>query len=127
VVVAPDASYASQLPGLIVGGVGMALYFAPAAGLVMSSVRPAEHIASGANNALREVGGALGVAVFATVFSAQGGYDSARSFTDGAVPAVWTGASAVALATVAALLIPRRRSAPAPEPVVARKRAPIAA
>lgn len=58
---APDASYVSQLPGLIVGGVGMALYFAPAASLVMSSVRPAEQgIASGASNALREVGGASG-------------------------------------------------------------------
>ena len=44
----------------------MALFFAPAANLVMSSVRPSEQgIASGANNALREVGGALGIAVLA--------------------------------------------------------------
>ncbi|MGW0960626.1 hypothetical protein ACWD4K_16660 [Streptomyces gelaticus] len=64
--------------------------------------------------------------MLATVFSAQGGYDSARSFTDGTVPAVWIGASAVALAAVAALLVPRRRSTPAPEPVAARKRAPVA-
>ncbi|MFD4761521.1 MFS transporter [Streptomyces sp. NPDC058439] len=117
-VIGPDASYVSQLPGLIVGGVGMAMYFAPAASLVMSSVRPAEQgIASGANNALREVGGALGVAVLATVFSSQGGYESARSFTDGTVPAVWTGAGVVALAALVALLIPggRHASAPAPE------------
>ncbi|SFX85917.1 Major Facilitator Superfamily protein [Streptomyces atratus] len=127
-VIAPDASYASQLPGLIIGGVGTALYFAPAASLVMSSVRPAEQgIASGANNALREVGGALGVAVLATVFSSQGGYGSARAFTDGTVPAVWIGASAVALAVVVALLIPRRRSTPAPESAVAEKLAPVAA
>ncbi|WP_406496586.1 MFS transporter [Streptomyces sp. NBC_00846] len=117
-VIGPDASYVSQLPGLIVGGVGMAMYFAPAASLVMSSVRPAEQgIASGANNALREVGGALGVAVLATVFSSQGGYESVRSFTDGTVPAVWTGAGVVALAALVALLIPggRHASAPAPE------------
>ncbi|MER8090456.1 MFS transporter [Streptomyces sp. NPDC058316] len=127
-VIGPDTSYVSQLPGLMVGGVGMALYFAPAASLVMSSVRPAEQgIASGANNALREVGGALGVAVLATVFSSQGGYDSARSFTDGTVPAVWIGAGAVALAALVALLIPGRRNAPAPEPEAAGERVPVAA
>lgn len=116
-VLAPDVSYAAQLPGLIVSGIGMALYFAPAASLVMSSVRPAEQgIASGASNALREVGGALGVAVLATVFSAQGGLGSPRFFTDGTVPAVWIGAGAVALAALVALLIPGRRDAPAPEP-----------
>ncbi|MGW2637672.1 DHA2 family efflux MFS transporter permease subunit [Streptomyces sp. NPDC001348] len=107
-----DVSYAAQLPGLIVSGIGMALYFAPAANLVMSSVRPQEQgIASGANNALREVGGALGVAVMSSIFSAQGGYESARNFVDGLRPALVTGAAVVALAAVAALVIPGRRSA----------------
>ncbi|MGN5631240.1 DHA2 family efflux MFS transporter permease subunit [Streptomyces sp. AC154] len=124
---APDASYAAQLPGLIVGGVGMALYFAPAASLVMSSVRPAEQgIASGASNALREVGGALGVAVLATVFSSQGGYDSARTFTDGTVLAVWLGAGVVALAALVALMIPGRRGTPAPEAGQSGERVPMA-
>ncbi|MET7340074.1 MFS transporter [Streptomyces sp. NPDC005547] len=110
--IAPDASYVSQLPGLIVGGIGMALYFAPAASLVMSSVRPVEQgIASGANNALREVGGALGVAVLTTVFASQGGLESAQSFTDGTVPAVWIGSGVVALAALVALMIPGRRAA----------------
>lgn len=68
-------SYAAQLPALILGGVGMALYFAPAA-----------------NNALREVGGALGIASLSAVFSAQGGYESAQSFVDGLGPALWAGA-----------------------------------
>ncbi|MEV6161115.1 DHA2 family efflux MFS transporter permease subunit [Streptomyces sp. NPDC052052] len=122
-VIGPDASYASQLPGLIVGGIGMALYFAPAASLVMSSVRPSEQgIASGANNALREVGGSLGVAVLATVFSSQGGYASARSFTDGTVPALWIGSGVVALAALVALLIPARRGDAAPEPEAAEDR-----
>ncbi|WNI29879.1 DHA2 family efflux MFS transporter permease subunit [Streptomyces sp. ITFR-6] len=125
---APDASYVSQLPGLIVGGVGMALYFAPAASLVMSSVRPAEQgIASGASNALREVGGALGVAVLATVFSSQGGYDSARTFTDGTVLALWLGAGVVALAALVALMIPGRRDTPAPEAGQAGERVLVAA
>ncbi|QKW25442.1 DHA2 family efflux MFS transporter permease subunit [Streptomyces similanensis] len=117
-VVTTDVSYTAQLPGLIISGVGMALYFAPAANLVMSSVRPQQQgIASGANNALREVGGALGIAVMSSIFSAQGGYESARSFVDGLRPALVVGAAMVALAAVAALLIPRRRAAgqdPAP-------------
>ncbi|MFF7469355.1 DHA2 family efflux MFS transporter permease subunit [Streptomyces sp. NPDC008092] len=111
-VVTADASYAAQLPGLIVSGIGMALYFAPAANLVMSAVRPQEQgIASGANNALREVGGALGVAVMSSIFSAQGGYQSAQSFVDGLKPALYTGSAVVVLAGIAALAIPGRRRA----------------
>ncbi|MFI1681137.1 DHA2 family efflux MFS transporter permease subunit [Streptomyces sp. NPDC020607] len=110
VVVAPDASYTVQLPALIISGIGMSLYFAPASNLVMSSVRPQEQgIASGANNALREVGGALGIAVMSSIFSAQGGYESGWDFVNGLEPALWVGAGVVALAAVAALCIPSRR------------------
>jgi len=124
-VVAAGVSYGAQLPGLIISGIGMALYFAPASHLVMASVRPQEQgIASGANNALREVGGALGIAVMASIFSAQGSYASAVSFVDGLRPALWVGAVVVAVAGGAALLIPRRRAESeaalpeaAPEPV----------
>jgi EmrB/QacA subfamily drug resistance transporter len=111
-VLEPGVSYAAQLPALILGGVGMALYFAPAASVVMSSVSPGEEgIASGANNALREVGGALGIAVLGAVFAAQGGYESSEAFTDGTVPALWIGAGAVAVAALVALMIPGRRAA----------------
>jgi EmrB/QacA subfamily drug resistance transporter len=111
-VVAAHASYAAQLPALIVSGIGMSLYFAPASNLVMSSVRPQEQgIASGANNALREVGGALGIAVMSSIFSAQGGYGTAQTFVDGLRPALVVGSAVVALAGVAALLIPTARRA----------------
>jgi EmrB/QacA subfamily drug resistance transporter len=109
-VVAADTSYAAQLPALIISGIGMSLYFAPASNLAMSSVRVQEQgIASGTNNALREVGGALGIAVMASVFSAQGGYETARTFVDGIEPALWVGSFTVAGAGVAALFIPGRR------------------
>ncbi|MFH8487994.1 MFS transporter [Streptomyces longisporoflavus] len=108
-IVQTDVSYAAQLPALIISGVGMALYFAPAANLVMSSVRPSEQgIASGANNALREVGGALGIAILASVFSAQGGYGPAQHFVDGLGPALWVGAALVGVGAVAAALLPGR-------------------
>jgi hypothetical protein len=78
----------------------------------MSSVRPQEQgIASGANNALREVGGALGIAVMSSIFSAQGGYGTAQTFVDGLRPALVVGSAMVALAGVAALLIPTARHA----------------
>lgn len=111
-VVDPGVSYAAQLPALIISGIGMGLFFAPAANLVMSSVRGTEQgIASGANNALREVGGALGIAIMSSIFSSQGGYDSAQTFVDGLQPALVTGAAVVAVAGAAALLIPRHRAA----------------
>ncbi|MGC5041367.1 MFS transporter [Streptomyces sp. DT190] len=110
VVATADASYGAQLPALIISGIGMALFFAPASHLVMASVRPEEQgIASGANNALREVGGALGIAVMASIFAAQGGYETGRTFVDGMRPALVTGSAVVALAGVAALLVPSRR------------------
>ncbi|MFI7383219.1 DHA2 family efflux MFS transporter permease subunit [Streptomyces sp. NPDC049813] len=120
--IAPDVSYTAQLPALVISGIGMSLYFAPASNLVMSSVRPHEQgIASGSNNALREVGGALGIAVMSSIFAAHGAYDSAQHFVDGIQPALWVGAAAVAVAGVATLFIPRRTptkvagdSAPAP-------------
>lgn len=112
VIVEADVSCAAQLPALIISGVGMALYFAPAANLVMSSVRASEQgIASGANNALREVGGALGIAILASVFSAQGGYQSAQSFVDGLGPALWVGAALVGVGAVAAAMLPGRARA----------------
>ena len=89
-------------------GTGMALVFAPVANVVLSSVRPEEQgKASGANNAIREVGGALGVAVLAAVFSSAGSYRTGHTFVNGLVPAVWTGAGVLAVGALLALLVPR--------------------
>jgi len=61
-----------------------ALAFAPSANAVLSSVRQTETgQASGATNAIREVGGVMGVAVLAGVFAAKGGYTDPQAFTDG--------------------------------------------
>lgn len=121
-----DASYGIQLPGLIISGIGMALFFAPAANLVMSSVLPKEQgIASGANNALREVGGALGIAIMASIFLAQGGYETGQTFVDGLRPALVTGAGVVALAGVAALLIPSRKRSVLTEESISAEPAPV--
>ncbi|MFI1355448.1 hypothetical protein ACH4TV_18025 [Streptomyces sp. NPDC020898] len=67
-------------------------------------------IASGADNAIREVGRAD----LTAVFSAQGGYESASTFMDGLIPALWAGAGTVALAVPLALLMLRQRKADGP-------------
>ncbi len=70
----------------------MALVFAPSANAVLSSVRTDEAgQASGATNAIRELGGVLGIAVLATVFTSHGSYLSAHGFISGLVPAMWVG------------------------------------
>ncbi|MFF0723662.1 DHA2 family efflux MFS transporter permease subunit [Streptomyces sp. NPDC004134] len=110
-------SYGSILPALTVSGVGMAMYFAPSANVVLSSVAPEEQgIASGANNALRELGGALGIALLAAVFSAQGGHETPQSFVDGLAPALWVGAAGVGLGAALALLIHKHRAPAAAAP-----------
>jgi MFS family permease len=121
-------SYGSILPALTVSGVGMAMYFAPSANVVLSSVAPEEQgIASGANNALRELGGALGIALLAAVFSAQGGYETGQSFVDGLTPALWVGAAGVGLGALLALLIHKHRSPSASAPLAApeKDRTPV--
>ena len=91
-------------------GVGMALVFAPVSNMILSSVsRSDEGKASGANNAIREVGGALGVAVLASVFSREGNVLTGQGFVDGLVPAVWIGAAVLAAGALLALAVPGRR------------------
>jgi EmrB/QacA subfamily drug resistance transporter len=109
-IVSATAPYADFVAPFVISGIGMGLFFAPVANVVLSAVRPEEEgQASGANNAIRELGGVFGVAVLATVFSTYGGYESGQAFVDGLEPALWIGAIVVALGAVAALMIPRRR------------------
>ena len=110
VVASPTVAYVEMIPALVMAGVGMSLYFAPVANLVLSTVRRKEEgKASGVNNTVREVGGVFGVAVLASVFSAVGGYASPQLFVSGMTAALWVGAAAVAVAGIAALAIPPRQ------------------
>ena len=94
----------------ILSGIGMGMFFAPVANIVLSAVgRRDEGKASGASNAIREVGGVFGVAVLAAIFSRTGGYESAEAFTEGLVAATWVGAAVVAVGAVIALAVPGKR------------------
>src|SRR3954453_7577923 len=88
-VATPTVDYLVLVPAFITAGIGMGLFFAPIANVVLSAVRPDEEgKASGANNAIREIGGVFGVAVLASIFSANGSYASGQAFVDGMVPAL---------------------------------------
>src|SRR5215211_3505100 len=66
----PSIPYVELIGPFAISGLGMALFFAPVANVVLSSVRPEEEgQASGANNAIRELGGVFGVAVLAAIFT----------------------------------------------------------
>jgi EmrB/QacA subfamily drug resistance transporter len=124
-VLSPDISYGKMVPGLVLSGIGMGLYFAPVAHTILSSVRREEAgQASGAHSATREIGGVFGVAVLATIFASYGGYGTPQTFTDGIIPALWAGAAIVGCGAFAALLIPKPTHPPADAAVVAE---PVAA
>src|SRR5882724_2748806 len=109
----PTTPYVDLVGPFTLSGIGMALFFAPVANVVLSSVRHEEEgQASGANNAIRELGGVFGVAVLAAVFAAKGGYGSGQQFVDGMNPAVGIGAAVVAVGSIAAFAIKR---SPQPE------------
>jgi EmrB/QacA subfamily drug resistance transporter len=109
--------YTTGLVPFVLGGSGMALVFAPSASAILSVVRPDQAgQASGAANAIREVGGVFGVAVLATVFSGAGSYATGHAFVAGLVPALWVGVAVLAAVALllAAVRWPASETAPQP-------------
>ena len=108
VILSPGESYTMLVVPFVLAGAGMAMVFAPASNAVLGSVAPAEAgQASGATNAIRELGGVLGIAVLASVFSAHGSYATAASVAAGLAAALPVGAAFLAAGAVIALLVPR--------------------
>ena len=116
-IASPTVHYSALIGPFVMAGIGLGLFFAPVANVVLGSVEPhAEGQASGANNAIRELGGVFGVAVLASIFTHYGSYQTPHTFVTGLTPAVYVGALIVALGAIAALFIERRRrTATAPQ------------
>jgi EmrB/QacA subfamily drug resistance transporter len=107
----PTTPYWQLVAPFAISGIGMAMFWAPVANVVLSAVRPEEQgQASGANNAIRELGGVFGVAVLASVFSSYGGYRTQETFVNGMNAAVWIGAGVVLLGAIAAFAIGKTRA-----------------
>jgi predicted MFS family arabinose efflux permease len=104
------SSFWHILPGLLVGGVGMAITMAPTMTAAMGSV-PVDKagVGSAVINSMRQVGGALGIAVMGTVVATQvtvapGAPGYASEFVDGYHRALLVGAVMLAAGAVIAVL-----------------------
>lgn len=101
-------TYGALVPGLALAGIGMGLTFAPSATAVLADMAPDDHgIASSSNATVRELGGALGVAVLVAVFQGAGGDLTPAGYAVGLQPAVLVGAAVVGLGAVVAAFMPR--------------------
>jgi EmrB/QacA subfamily drug resistance transporter len=106
-ILSTHVAYSQMIVPFVMAGAGMALVFAPSANAVLASVRTEQAgQASGANNAIREVGGVLGVAVLASVFTGSGGYSTRQAFIDGLFPAMWVGVAVLAAGALVVLMFP---------------------
>jgi EmrB/QacA subfamily drug resistance transporter len=104
-IVAPGMGYGELGVALAVTGAGTSFCFPTVANAVLGSVPLREAgVASGTNNALRELGGVLGVAVLASVFARRGVYGSPRAFVDGFTQALWVSVAFSGFGILAALV-----------------------
>ena len=112
-----------MLVPFIFGGSGMALVFAPSASAILASVREDQAgQASGAANAIREIGGVFGVAVLGTIFAGAGSYANGHAFVSGLVPALWVAVAVLAAGALLLAAVPWSTAmvrAPAAEPAAA--------
>jgi EmrB/QacA subfamily drug resistance transporter len=108
-----DAGYVGHvLPGMVLLGTGAGLCFPALMGLAMSGATPADAgLASGLVNTSAQVGGALGLAVMATLSATRThhllatGHSSAAALTGGYHLAFWVAAALVLGAVVVALTL----------------------
>ena len=105
----PTAEYLTFVPAFIIAASG---WVCSSPRSPTSSCRPSgreeEGKASGANNAIRELGGVFGVAVLAAVFTANGSYATPDTYVAGLIPAMQVGAVVVGLGALAAVALPGR-------------------
>jgi len=117
------SSFWDILPGLLVGGFGIAITMAPTTAAAMGSVRVDKAgVGSAVINSMRQVGGSLGVAIMGTLLATQvsvGPRDPryAGQFVDGYHLALHFGAALLLAGALVAVLTVRSRSRAEPKPV----------
>ena len=118
-VIEPTISYLGLFGGFLLAGFGMSMVFAPVSNLLVQSVQEVEiGRASGTNNTVREIGGALGIAVMTAIFTSSGSYASGQAYVDGLNPAVLVAAGVLLAGAIISLAAPRLRG-PKPKGVAA--------
>lgn len=107
------------LPALVLLGIGGGLAFPALVGLAMSNARPEDSgLASGINNTMQQIGGAVGLAILATLAASrtdkatEDGKDLVHAVTEGYHLAFMVSAGLVTAALVVAAVVIRTPKAP---------------
>jgi EmrB/QacA subfamily drug resistance transporter len=114
--VSPDGSYVGDLlPGFLLIGVGLGFSFVPVSIAALAGIDGHDAgLASGLINTSQQIGGALGLAVLATVSTTRtenllaDGSDPAHALTSGFQLAFWVGVGLAAASLIATLVALRR-------------------
>jgi EmrB/QacA subfamily drug resistance transporter len=111
VVATPGVGYGALLAPMLASGAGLAIAI-PALTRSATSTTPLADIgrASGAFAMMRQLGGALGVAIGGAAFAAAGAITSRQQFSDGYRAAMVAAAALVLAGLIAAALLPGRAS-----------------
>jgi EmrB/QacA subfamily drug resistance transporter len=122
-----NSTFWAILPGLVIGGVGMGITMAPTTAAAMSSV-PVDKagVGSAVINAMRQVGGSLGIAVMGTLIATSvtvGRLSPAypSQFVDGYHRALLVGAAILLAGSVLAVLTVRPTRRPEPDALAAEE------
>jgi EmrB/QacA subfamily drug resistance transporter len=107
------------LPAYVTFALGLAFSFIPVSIAALAQVEPSEAgLASGLINTNQQVGGAIGVAVAATIFTSHAksllktGHDPAQAFTAGYQHAFWALLGLALLGAISAAVLLRRQEVP---------------
>jgi hypothetical protein len=104
--------YAAIVAPLVLAGCGVSMAMPAAQNCVIGAVSPADlGKAAGTFNTLRQLGGTMGIAILAAVFTGTGSYASARAFGAGFVPVAEVAAGLSVAGAVAGAFVPSRRQA----------------
>jgi EmrB/QacA subfamily drug resistance transporter len=112
-VAGPRTGYLSLVVPMTIVGVGFALAIPAVTRSVTSTVPPADvGTASAAFTTMRQLGGALGVAVLGAAFAATGGYATPATFSRGFTAAFAVAAGLALAGAAAGIVLPGRRNRP---------------
>ena len=116
-----NAHQPAMYPALLMLGIGMGVGYAVLPHVIVLAV-PHEHTggASGINVIARNIGGATGIQIGATVLAAHIPAGGVFPSHGGYLLTFWLLAAAAVCATIGSALIPTRRPVPAPSPAAAR-------
>ena len=123
--VSPQGSYLGDLlPGFLLVGVGLGFSFVPVSIAALAGIGGREAgLASGLINTTQQVGGALGLAVLATISTTRtenllaSGTEPAAALTTGFAAAFWVGVGFALISLAATLLALRKRDLELPAEV----------